>query len=99
MVKDILISFLMLLFVVFLVLAAGLGVGAVLHWVLPVIDLGMATLIGLIAFCTGTYAFIKFMNDTPPSELPDDDFDEVPRIVLESYPFRKSRRRKAKKTA
>ena len=97
--KDILISTLTVLVIAFILIAVGLGIGATLHWVLPVIDLGMASLIGLIAFCIAVYAFVKFMSYAPPSEWSDDDFDEVPRVVLEPYPFRKPRRRKARKTS
>lgn len=44
-----LVRFLMMVFVSMAVwMAIGLGVGFVLHWVVPAIDLGMATLIGVV---------------------------------------------------
>ena len=44
-----LLRFLMMVFVSMVVwMAIGLGVGFVLHWVVPAINLGMATLIGVV---------------------------------------------------
>ena len=44
-----LLRFLLMVFVSMVVwMAIGLGVGFLLHWVVPLIDLGMATLIGVV---------------------------------------------------
>jgi hypothetical protein len=46
----------------------GLGLGLLLHWLVPAIDRGMATLCGLVATGIALLAFGQLMTLTEPSE-------------------------------
>ena len=46
----------------------GLGLGLLLHWLVPAIDRGMATLCGLVATGLALLAFGQLMTLTEPSE-------------------------------
>ncbi|MEO8497234.1 MAG: hypothetical protein ABI614_19350 [Planctomycetota bacterium] len=68
-----------------LVTLAGLGVGWCLHWLVPTIDLGAATICGLLACLTVIYAVLRIAQlltptlSVPSSDDGDDDeeYDEV----------------------
>ena len=96
MIKAFLFSFLVVLLLTLVMIAAGLGLGAILHWLMPAIELGMAALLCELALIVATYAYIKGAKSESTSESIDETFDEPPRLVLEQYPFRKRGRRRAK---
>jgi hypothetical protein len=48
----------------------GLGLGLLLHWLVPTIDRGMATLCGLVATGIALLAFGQLMTLTDPAEEP-----------------------------
>jgi hypothetical protein len=57
-----LVRFLIMVFVSMVVwMAIGLGVGFLLHWVVPLIDLGMATLIGVVTL-GGCFLWLSRMS-------------------------------------
>ena len=47
----------------------GLALGLLLHWLVPVIDRGMATLCGLVATGVALLAFGQLMTFAEPSEV------------------------------
>ena len=47
----------------------GLGLGLLLHWLIPAIDLGMATLSGLVATGVALLAFGQLLTFAEPSEV------------------------------
>jgi len=50
----------------------GLGLGLLLHWLVPAIDRGMATLCGLVATGLALLAFEQLMTLTEPSEAEEE---------------------------
>jgi len=50
----------------------GLGLGLLLHWLVPAIDRGMATLCGLVATGVALLAFGQLMTLTEPSEAEEE---------------------------
>src|SRR5467141_275480 len=50
----------------------GLGLGLLLHWLVPAIDRGMATLCGLVATGMALLAFGQLLTFTEPSETEDE---------------------------
>ena len=48
----------------------GLGLGLLLHWLVPAMDRGMATLCGLVATGVALLAFGQLMTLTDPAEEP-----------------------------
>ena len=50
------------------VLGCGLGLGLLLHWLVPAMDLGVATLSGLVATGVALLTFGQLMTFAEPSE-------------------------------
>jgi hypothetical protein len=50
----------------------GLGLGLLLHWLIPAIDRGMATLCGLVATGIALLAFGQLLTLTEPSEAAEE---------------------------
>ena len=50
----------------------GLGLGLLLHWLVPAIDRGMATLCGLVATGVALLAFGKLMTFAEPAEVEEE---------------------------
>ena len=50
----------------------GLGLGLLLHWLVPAIDRGMATLCGLVATGVALLAFGQLMTLAEPSETEEE---------------------------
>ncbi len=96
MISAFLFSFLAVLVIALVLIAAGLGFGAILHWLIPAIDLGMSVLICELSLIVATYAYIRGASSQSPSESFDETADEPPMLVLEQYPFRKRGRRRPK---
>jgi hypothetical protein len=60
----------------------GLGLGLLLHWLVPAIDRGMATLCGLVATGIALLAFGQLMTLAEPSEA-----EEEPPLVWRLRPL------------
>jgi hypothetical protein len=56
-----------------LLVGFGIGVGLLLHWLLPAIDLGMSVLIGVIAFAFAFQIVTRLMMSVPTNEVEDND--------------------------
>jgi hypothetical protein len=50
----------------------GLGLGLLLHWLVPAIDRGMATLCGLVATGVALLAFGQLMTFAEPAEVEEE---------------------------
>ena len=84
-----------------MLLALSFGVGLLIHWLVPSIDLGMGTLIGLLALvASGRFlAWLTFdVRDGGEQGEADEevlDHAEAPIIhIIGSPPWRRARRRK-----
>ena len=80
------------------VIASGIGIGFVLRWVLPSVDLGAGILIGVVSTGLSIHYFHRLMTFSELfsfRDLEDDDFDSSVRI----YPVgstRSGRKRRRK---
>src|SRR5215470_9461604 len=86
------------LIIVIVLLCLGVGIGFLLHWILPSVDFGMAILIGLIASAFSIQVLTGL--NTPASdedEEPEDNEKGMERIYLVEPPI--MRRRKKKRTS
>ena len=54
------------------VLGCGLGLGLLLHWLVPAIDRGVATLCGLVAMGVALLAFGQLITLAEPSEVEEE---------------------------
>ena len=68
----------------------GLGLGLLLHWLVPAIDRGMATLCGLVATGVALLAFGQIMTLTEPVEA--EELPPVWRLRPLPRPARAARR-------
>ena len=68
----------------------GLGLGLLLHWLVPAIDRGMATLCGLVATGVTLLAFGQLMTLAEPSEA--EEIPPVWRLPSLPRPTRATRR-------
>ena len=68
----------------------GLGLGLLLHWLVPAIDRGMATLCGLVATGVALLAFGQLMTLAEPSEA--EELPPVWRLPPLPRPSRATRR-------
>jgi hypothetical protein len=89
------------LVVLLLVVGLGLGIGWLVHWMVPGIDIGIGSVIGILAvLATGRFlawATSQMGDVADDEELPDflDDLGEVPILhVVTPAPWRRVRRRK-----
>src|SRR4051812_41952046 len=90
-----------LLFVYILIdlgmVAVGVGIGFLLHWLLPSVDLGTSILIAVVATGFSIHYFIRLLWFSEFLELPRYEDDELPPIRV--YPLgspRSGRKRKRK---
>ena len=80
-------------------MAIGLGVGFLLHWLVPAIDLGMATLIGVVTL-GGCFLWLSRISTLEALyghddiELPDATWSTTPQVEFRAA-RRKRRRRQA----
>lgn len=74
-------------FLISFVTLVGLGAGYCLHWLVPAIDLGAATIIGVLAFLTVTFIVLKVFQlaafASPPHIADAEDEEEVEEILSE----------------
>ena len=61
-----------LIVAILLLISVGVGIGFVLHWLLPTIDVGVGALIGLIAFISAVRIVTRLMMSVPV-EAEDED--------------------------
>jgi len=95
-VRSVLGTILIYLVIKIVLLAVGIGIGFLLHWLVPAIDLGIGVLIGVIATGFSLFFFGRIAT------LPDPDFVEgvptepLPRVtyLIDPLPPRQRRRRK-----
>ena len=91
-------SLLLLLMAVFitlaLLLAGATGVGALLHWLLPGIELGTAVLIGVVALAVSTRFVLNLLGETQSvrEALTDEELRELVEAVHHPPRRRRSRR-------
>ncbi len=81
-------------------LGVGLGIGALLHWIIPSIDLGIGTLIGVMVTIAAIFAINEILHiHMPSADLLDEFRIKDPPIVFispmdeEFSPPRKRRRK------
>jgi hypothetical protein len=82
-----------------IVIGVGLGIGFLLRWLVPAIDMGIGTLIGVVATGITMYIFVRVLA----LPLPDDEADEIdiidtPQVIIssiEALPSRSRRKRKS----
>jgi hypothetical protein len=82
-----------------IVIGVGLGIGFLLRWLIPAIDLGIGTLIGVVATGIAMFIFVRILA----LPLLDDDADEIdiidtPQVIIssiEALPSRSRRKRKS----
>jgi len=93
MVAPLLTVALLFLILLFLILGPGIGIGFLLHWLLPTVELGPAILIGVVAV---GFALL-FIGRLLPTEDSVVDEGEAPVVLLRPVlqPQRRSRRKKA----
>jgi divalent metal cation (Fe/Co/Zn/Cd) transporter len=90
------------LFVFLLILSVllcfGLGLGFLLHWVLPTIELGIATLIGIIAIGISIRFISGLMPSMPDEGQEDEEANQISEKIYLIEPPRMRRPRKRKMT-
>ena len=72
------------------IMTAGLSVGFVLNWLVPSIDLGIATLCGLVSvamFAVFLKEFITFFHAEQIQESQSDDSDDDDEVLLSKDDF------------
>ncbi|MFN8492417.1 MAG: hypothetical protein U0350_32750 [Caldilineaceae bacterium] len=79
-----------------LLLAVGIGVGLLLHWLMPAIELGMGVLIGVVTTGISVYFFTRLMVATDAVSDEEVEAELPPRITYLIDPLPASRRRKRK---
>ncbi len=87
------------LFINVLLLAAGVGLGYLLRWLMPAVDLGAAILIGIVSTAISTYFFVRVISARVTESGGEDEpgtEDEGPILVypMPPMPGRRPRRRK-----
>ncbi len=95
-----------LIYLLFEVLLVGVGltIGFVLHWLVPPIDIGMGTLIGIVSTALVIYFLWRITSPSDEQEIseaagepgepgPQRDVYFYPMLPLSRYQRRRSRRR------
>ena len=92
-------SFLGLLFLYLLInvllIAIGIGIGFLLHWIVPAVEIGMSILIGVVASAISLHFWVRLfihLEDYAEEELFFDQLSEI----TPPPPREKRQRRKAK---
>ena len=80
------------------VIASGIGIGLLLRWVLPSVDLGAGILIGIVSIGLSIHYFLRILALGEVLEFPDGEDDDfsAPIIVYPQSPSRSGRKRKRK---
>jgi len=87
-----------------LLLAAGVGIGYLLRWLLPAVDWGAGILIGVVTTAISAYVFGRVLTARVTEPEPEDETDEEPEaeddsrvFIYPASPFPTRRRRKRKR--
>lgn len=78
-------------------IALGVGIGFLIHWLVPAIDLGMGILIAVITMGFSIHYFVRLIQFGEVLELPRFDEEDLPPI--RAYPLgapRSARKRNRK---
>jgi hypothetical protein len=75
-------------------IAVGLGIGALLHWLIPSIELGVATLIGVIALGFSVMLFSMATGRMWEDSLDTTGVEEQVTYLISPYPEPRRRRRR-----
>ena len=75
-------------------LALSVGVGFLLHWLMPSVELGMGILIGVIATACSVHFFIRLMTAVSETEDGEVVLSAEPDFSLAHMPMRLRRKRK-----
>ena len=86
--------FIYLLVKTFLI-ALGVGIGFLLHWIVPAIDVGMGVLIGVVATGFSIYFFARISTLPDSSTAEDTELETVSPVtyIIDSIPPLPRRRR------
>ncbi len=83
-----------------ILLVVGLGIGFLLHWLIPAVDLGVGTLIGVVTLGFTAQLFARVMS--LPLDTLDDEVEVVEPLtpqrisyLIDPEPPRRRRRRKS----
>ncbi len=79
-------------------LGLGIGIGFLLHWLLPAVDLGVGILIGVVTTVASVNLFLRINSITEQIEdetLLQEIVSRRTLRVVEAKPVRRSRKRKA----
>lgn len=77
-----------------LLLGGGIGIGYLLNWILPRVDLGIAILIGIVSTSVSAH-FIGRLSSLPDIEE-EDEADDTPIRVYAFEPPRRGRKSRRK---
>ncbi len=78
-----------------LLIALGIGIGFLLHWILPAVEIGMSILIGVVASGISLHFWIR-MNSYLGDYVEEELFLEELSEITPPPPRRKRQRRKSK---
>ena len=79
------------------VIGIGLGIGFLLRWLVPAIDLGIGALIGVVATGITLYIFVRVLALPLPNDEDEIDIIDTPQVIIssiETLPSRSRRKRK-----
>ena len=88
-------ALIMLLVINVFVLSAGTGIGFLLSWILPGVDLGTGILIGIVSSSISIYFFVRVTTtniDPDEVEIDEEDYSQV-KHALEQMRKKPRRRR------
>ncbi len=78
-------------------IAVGVGIGSLLHWMVPSIDRGTSILIAVVATGFSIHYFIRLLKFSEYLDLPrSEEDDELPPIWVYPASTRSARKRKRK---
>jgi hypothetical protein len=95
MLLSILFVFLLILIVI---LCFGIGLGFLLHWILPTIELGTATLVAIVATGISIRFLSGLMSSLPEEDQEDEEGNRISERIYLIEPSGLRRRRKRKAT-
>ena len=93
-----LILLLIFLLIIALLVGVGVGIGFLLRWLVPGMDLGLGSLIGVIAAATSSFFLARLLSiPTDPILDAGDEETEAPPFTLMPLPPPPTRRRRPRK--
>lgn len=86
------------LLIVGVLVGCGMGIGALVHWLVPAIDMGVGTLIGIVAMGFSLQLYGRLMTTLPdPDEEEDTEAPAAWRTTPHRFQLTVSRRRRRRK--